>query len=126
MTEADKTRPVCVFPDAADSNKPIKRRRACKDCSCGLADLEKEEEEAAKSNAFYLEGDDDIPSHIKEATIGVERIWPEEKRDEAKKTSSCGSCYLGDAFRCGSCPYLGLPAFEPGQKVEISAAMDDI
>lgn len=128
LTPEDRQRPECVFP--AEDGKPVKRRRACKDCTCGLAELEAEEEARAAGavkeaqQAFFLEGDDDIPDHIKNATIGVEGVWPQERRAEAKKTSSCSSCYLGDAFRCASCPYLGLPPFKPGEKVEISIGDD--
>ncbi len=43
----------------------------------------------------------------------------EKDLETGQVESSCGKCYLGDAFRCASCPYLGQPAFEAGDKVQL-------
>ena len=68
------------------------RKKACKDCSCGRAELE---------------------------AAGKE-VKPEDL------TGGCGSCPKGDAFRCATCPFLGKPAWKPGQKVELDSLEDDI
>jgi anamorsin len=68
----------------------ITKPKPCKNCNCGRADKENQENR--------------------------KKIDPNFKPE-------CGKCYLGDAFRCAGCPYRGLPAFEPGQKIDLNNAV---
>ncbi|KAI9189726.1 electron carrier [Blastocladiella emersonii ATCC 22665] len=89
------------------------KRKACKNCSCGRAEMEAAEAAEAASKPVLI---DDINEHP------ITNVVPPTVK------SSCGNCYLGDAFRCASCPYLGMPAFKPGEQVVLAGNMmnDDI
>ncbi|KAI0089261.1 DUF689-domain-containing protein [Irpex rosettiformis] len=120
LTEADRQRPVPTCEPAVKGAP--RRKKACKNCTCGLAELETEE--LAQSKVVLLDGAEagqtvEVAQSEKERLIAAAAAAP-------KATSSCGNCYLGDAFRCSSCPYRGLPAFKPGEKVELDFGMDDI
>ncbi|KXS21638.1 DUF689-domain-containing protein [Gonapodya prolifera JEL478] len=98
LDEEDRSRPSKKDYDCEPTNG---KRKACKNCTCGLAEEEEMEDDPS---VVRVEGGKELPK------------------------SSCGNCYLGDAFRCSSCPYMGMPAFKPGEKISLAGvfANDDI
>ncbi|KAN0108392.1 DUF689 domain containing protein [Hyaloscypha variabilis] len=107
LTEEDLKRPVNTPPECAP--RAGKRRRACKDCTCGLAEKIAAEDAAKRSNA---------DAQLKTLKLGADDLAEVDFTVQGK-VGSCGNCSLGDAFRCDGCPYIGMPAFRPGEEVRL-------
>lgn len=107
LTEEDLKRPLNIPAECLP--KVGKRKRACKDCSCGLASR------MAAEDAELKAGNDE---KLREVKLGTNDLAEVDFTVQGK-VGSCGSCALGDAFRCDGCPYIGLPPFKPGEEVRI-------
>lgn len=101
LTADDRTRPATCEPMA---NGTPRRKKACKGCTCGLAEFD--EEERRSGNVVVLDGAEG--GATKEIAANEKESFAAAVRSSSNATSSCGSCFLGDAFRCASCPYLGM------------------
>jgi hypothetical protein len=125
LTEEDLNRPVNIrkltppselairFPNRTPAPECApragKRRRACKDCTCGLAERIAKEDAATRSKA---------DSQLQTLKLGADDLAEVDFTVQGK-VGSCGNCSLGDAFRCDGCPYIGMPAFKPGEEVRL-------
>ncbi|GAQ11036.1 fe-S cluster assembly protein dre2 [Aspergillus lentulus] len=107
LDDSELSAPIIQPPECRP--KAGKRRRACKDCTCGLAQKLQEEDAVKRADADeQLDAMKLLHDDLAEVDFTVQG-----------KVGSCGNCSLGDAFRCEGCPFIGLPAFQPGEEVRL-------
>ncbi|KAH1485897.1 electron carrier [Aspergillus fumigatus] len=107
LDDSELSAPIIQPPECRP--KAGKRRRACKDCTCGLAQKLQEEDAVKRADADeQLDAMRLLHDDLAEVDFTVQG-----------KVGSCGNCSLGDAFRCEGCPFIGLPAFQPGEEVRL-------
>lgn len=94
------------------------KKRACKNCSCGLKEIEEDQSLAAAATSASTSRNNN------NKVVTLEAKLDDDDLDDGNRGNGggCGGCAKGDAFRCGNCPYLGLPSFTPGTKPKVGIA----
>lgn len=136
IADSQNLGPDVVVPKKCELPNGKKRRRACKDCTCGLKEIEEQEDLNTRNLQDTILGKMaqlatleaiKIEERLKNALVKfTEEDLTEIDFTVEGKTGGCGSCALGDAFRCDGCPYLGLPPFKPGEVVTLGGFGEDI
>lgn len=124
LLDADGLDATTSTPPDAECAPSQAKRKPCKNCSCGLADVYygREGTTIAKSSAS------DMTTVVKQnldlsGENATSSLVDASEASTQPPKSSCGNCALGDAFRCASCPYLGLAPFKPGEKVSLPTTL---
>lgn len=90
-------------------------KKPCKNCVCGRADAEASGTMENKKKTFLESG---------AATEESGKLVIDTVKLKGAG-GGCGSCSLGDAFRCKGCPSAGLPSYTVGEKIVLDLAEDE-
>lgn len=110
LTEEDKQRPVKTAED--DCEVGASGRTACKNCTCGRAEAEAK---GVKLTTDMLDNPQSACGNVRGGG------WGGVGSVAQTLVVHLPQCGLGDAFRCATCPYKGLPPFEAGKKIQLAS-----
>lgn len=116
LDEEDLLEPEDLEKKVVSEDCRIGRRKPCKSCGCGWADEEEEKKKEERKKKASAE---------QKPVVSLQTLEARPQQPELSFKSACGSCSLGDAFRCGGCPFMGLPPFKPGERVAVAQKLLD-
>ena len=96
-------------PGAAGEGECGPAKKACKNCVCGRAEAEAGGAAGEAKKTLAESGAASVDPATGKTVVDTAKL--------KAAAGGCGSCALGDAFRCKGCPSKGLPSYTVGEKI---------